>query len=132
MISTLLLLSSLAPAYAFETVGFVKEDNQRDTISLLFSCFLTIGLCVYTAIHFNIPPKNEPSHVTVLKQLKWCITGILSPEAIVYTAYRQIGAATSLRKNIEAMRNGSKDFRLFGESQVRFLRVDLCKLGANN
>jgi hypothetical protein len=42
-----------------DTVGFVAEDNQRDTISLLISCFATLALCVYSAVHLNVPRNAE-------------------------------------------------------------------------
>jgi len=42
-----------------DTVGFVKEDNQRDTIFLFLSCFTTPRLCVYSAAHLNVLRKGE-------------------------------------------------------------------------
>jgi hypothetical protein len=63
-----------------DTVGFVKEDNQRDTISLLISCFATLFLCVYSAVHLNVPRKAERNYRTLLRELQWCVLGLFAPE----------------------------------------------------
>jgi hypothetical protein len=89
------------------TVGFIKEDNQRDTISLLISCFATLGLCVYSAVHLNVPRKAERSYWTLLKEFRWCIIGLFAPELILYTAWRQLASARQLRFEIgQASKNG--------------------------
>lgn len=88
-----------------DTVGFVKEDNQRDTISLLISCLATLGLCVYSAVHLNIPRKAEQNYWTLLRELKWCVIGLFAPELILYTAWRQLASAKQLCFEIEQARS---------------------------
>jgi hypothetical protein len=80
-----------------DTVGFVREDNQPDTMSLLISCLATLGLCIYSAVHLNVPRRGEPLYRTLLEELKWCIIGLFAPELILYTAWRQLAAARQLR-----------------------------------
>lgn len=82
------------------TVGFVQEDNQRDTISLLISCLATLGLCVYSAVHLNIPRKSEPAYATLFREFRWCIIGLFAPELILYTAWRQLASARELRSEV--------------------------------
>lgn len=84
-----------------DIVGFVQEDNERDTISLLISCFATLGLCVYSAVHLNIPRKGEGNYRVLLKELQWCILGLFAPELILYTAWRQLASARQLCLEIE-------------------------------
>jgi hypothetical protein len=95
-----------------ETVGFVKEDNQRDTISLLISCFATLGLCVYSAVHLNVPRKADRSYWTLYKELQWCVMGLFAPELIIYTAWRQLASARQLRDQVEQARSSSFDERV--------------------
>jgi hypothetical protein len=78
------------------TVGFVQGDNQRDTISLLISCLATLGLCVYTAVHLNVPTKGERHFQTLVREFKWCIIGLFAPELVLYTAWRQYASAKQL------------------------------------
>ncbi|EUC31238.1 hypothetical protein COCCADRAFT_38653 [Bipolaris zeicola 26-R-13] len=79
-----------------DTVGFVQEDNERDTISLLISCFATLGLCVYSAVHLNIPRKGESNYRVLLRELQWCVLGLFAPELILYTAWRKLASARQL------------------------------------
>jgi hypothetical protein len=88
-----------------DTVGFVKEDNQRDTISLLISCFATLFLCVYSAVHLNVPRKAERNYRTLLRELQWCVLGLFAPELILYTAWRQLASARQLRLEVEQLRS---------------------------
>ncbi|EMD85201.1 hypothetical protein COCC4DRAFT_66490 [Bipolaris maydis ATCC 48331] len=84
-----------------DVVGFVQEDNERDTISLLISCFATLGLCVYSAVHLNVPHKGEGNYRVLSKELQWCVLGLFAPELILYTAWRQLASARQLCFEIE-------------------------------
>jgi hypothetical protein len=84
-----------------DTVGFVKEENQRDTISLLISCFATLFLCVYSAVHLNVPRKAERNYRKLLRELQWCVLGLFAPELKLYTAWRQLASARQLRLEVE-------------------------------
>ena len=82
------------------TVGFIQGDNQRDTISLLISCLVTLGLCVYSAVHLNVPAKGERHFQTLGRELKWCIIGLFAPELVLYTAWRQFASAKELCEEV--------------------------------
>jgi hypothetical protein len=92
-----------------ETIGFVREDNQRDTISLLLSCFATLGLCVYSAVHLNVPRKGDGNIRVLIREVKWCIIGLFAPELILYTAWRQLASARQLRYEINSLRQTGLD-----------------------
>lgn len=118
MISFGLLLLQLYPSFVFglnkaditDTVGFVREDNQRDTLSLLLSCFATLGLCIYSAVHLNIPRKGESNYRILCREFKWCVIGLFAPELILYTAWRQLASARELCCNInQVLSGGSSD-----------------------
>jgi hypothetical protein len=98
-------VDATGPAKDESTVGFVQGDNQRDTISLLISCLVTLGLCVYTAVHLNVPAKGE-SHFQILeRELKWCIIGLFAPELVLYTAWRQFALAKQLCEEVSRANN---------------------------
>ncbi|QDS70094.1 hypothetical protein FKW77_005027 [Venturia effusa] len=84
-------------------VGFVPQNGDRDTLSLLFSCLLTLGLCVYSAVHLNIPPKNESVWRMRCRELQWCIIGLFGPELVVYAAWRQWSSARELKRQVNGM-----------------------------
>lgn len=100
------------------TVGFVQEDNKRDTVSLLISCFATLGLCVYSAVHLNVPRKGERSYQVLLRELKWCIIGLFAPELILYTAWRQLASAKQLCCEIGQARSKCVEKREESEAKV--------------
>lgn len=89
-------------------VGFVAQDANRDTTSLLISCILTLILCVYTAVHLNIPPKGENPWYTFAREVWWCLVGLYGPELIVFTSWRQWSSAKALSANIEETLNETK------------------------
>lgn len=91
-----------------ETIGFVEEDNQRDTISLLISCFATLGLCVYSAVHLNVPHKTDGMIRITIREFKWCVIGLFAPELILYTAWRQLASARQLKDEVEHANNSSR------------------------
>ena len=71
------------------TVGWVQDPNGRGTSGLILSCVLTLGLCVWSAMHLNIPPKGETQFQYWARSIKWVILGVLIPELVVLSAWRQ-------------------------------------------
>lgn len=86
-------------------VGFVSEPAGRGTLSLLFSCLFTLTLCVWSSVHLNLPKPNEGSLEYTWRYIKWSLLGIVGPELVMWTAWRQFISARSLASKIR----GQKD-----------------------
>ncbi|KAF7954809.1 uncharacterized protein EAE97_000068 [Botrytis byssoidea] len=83
------------------TTGWVSDPNGRVTFSLVVSCLLTLSLCVWSAMHLNIP---RPYHLTIqefIRGIKWGVVGIFTPELVVFAAWRQYNSATALKALVQ-------------------------------
>ena len=89
---------------------WVPDPDNRGTWSLLYSCVFTLVLCVWTAIHLNVPSYHE-SHISQwLRKLKWVLLAIIAPELGVYTAFEQYFQAKELIGQLAkiSVKNGSQ------------------------
>ena len=68
---------------------WVADPSGRGTWGILSSCVFTLVLCVYTAIHLNIPAKNDSKYTFWLRKIKWVFIAIFGPEVVVLTALDQ-------------------------------------------
>ena len=75
---------------------WVPDPDTRGTWSLLYSCVFTLVLCVWTAIHLNVPSYRESKISQWLRKLKWVLLAIIAPELGVYTACEQYFQARKL------------------------------------
>jgi hypothetical protein len=63
------------------------EPQFRGTFGILSSCLITISLCVWTALHLNIPEYDKhkkkvwPSR-TSWRKTGWLILGLFAPEMV--------------------------------------------------
>jgi len=57
-------------------------------------------LCVYTALHLNIPPGNSSTISLALRKTKWILVGVFAPEIIVYVAWGQKRRVSRLSKDL--------------------------------
>ncbi|KUJ21576.1 uncharacterized protein LY89DRAFT_714670 [Mollisia scopiformis] len=80
--------------------SWVPDPAGRGTWSLLYSCLFTLLLCVYTAIHLNVPPPNDTRVKFWLRKTKWVGIAIFAPELVVYTAFEQWLLAKRFLKDI--------------------------------
>lgn len=64
------------------TVGWVSDPNTRGTLNLMFSCILTLGLCVWSAMHLNIPADDESEIQQWISGIKWGLFGVFAPELV--------------------------------------------------
>jgi hypothetical protein len=88
-----------------DIVGWVSDPNGRGTSSLILSCLLTLGLCVWSALHLNIPAKSEGQREYWLRRAKWFLCGVLIPEIVVLLAWRQRTSAGRLTNEVNKIFN---------------------------
>lgn len=88
-------------------VGYVSDPNGRGTSSLVISCLLTLVLCVWSALHLNVPMQAETRIHCLVINLRWILTGIYAPELVVFTAWRQWSSAKILGRLVKEQRRGT-------------------------
>ena len=96
------------PPVQNNTAVWISEPNARGSWSILTSSLITIGLCAWTALHLNIPEQG--SKIQWLRKTKWFILGLVAPETVAYTAWRQRSEAARLAGDVGPMmtRSGVK------------------------
>jgi hypothetical protein len=72
------------------------EPSTRGTWNILSTCLITLGLCLWTALHLNIPQHKEGVWRPKMRKTCWLLLGLLAPEMIAYTAWYQRRAAHKL------------------------------------
>jgi hypothetical protein len=82
------LKTILAPA-------FVDSSEFRGTLTILWSCIVTLIACIYTALHLNVPGDTGKFHALATKG-KWVLIGLLAPEVVLYLACSQFIEARRL------------------------------------
>lgn len=82
-------------------VGYQSDPNGRGTPGLIISCLLTLILCVWSALHLNVPRQGRNNRESLLLNISWVTAGIYAPELVVFTAWRQWSSARLLSKTIK-------------------------------
>ncbi|KAI5797792.1 hypothetical protein EDC01DRAFT_39180 [Geopyxis carbonaria] len=78
--------TEMAPAW-------VAGPRTRGTFEILSSCIFTLALCVYTAIHLNVPPQGESIYRNYVRITKWVLIALVAPEIVLYAAVLQFRLA---------------------------------------
>ena len=79
-------MSNLIFGNGSDTVHWQPNPNIRGTADILTSCLTTLLLCVWTAVHLNVPEPGRPvKHF--FRKVGWLILALLAPELVVYTAW---------------------------------------------
>ncbi|KAF2868675.1 hypothetical protein BDV95DRAFT_630407 [Massariosphaeria phaeospora] len=82
------------------TTAWFSAPNFRSTWDLLVSCVLTLTICVWSALHLNVPGENSTLTQRNLRRMRWIFLGIFAPELVVSTAFAQYLTAKWLRREI--------------------------------
>lgn len=100
---------------------WVPDPDNRGTWSLLYSCVFTLVLCVWTAIHLNVPSYHESHRSQWLRKLKWVLLAIIAPELGVYTACEQYFQAKKLIGQLAeiSIESGSQSSYRTDQSETR-------------
>lgn len=91
--------ASATPGYE---VAWYSAPNFRGTWDLVVSCVLTLVICVWSALHLNIPVETSRLRERNVRRLRWVLLGIFAPEVVVSTAFAQFLTARWLRNEIRA------------------------------
>ena len=108
-----------------ETVGWQSDPNGRGTFSLVSSCVLTLTICVYSAMHLNVPPRNECILQFWLRNIRWGLLGIFGPELVVFIAWKQYHSAKSLVRRAQEGFRGQENRRWRGRNEKHSDEVTL-------
>ena len=93
--------TSLHVDQATQYVQYVGDPNGRGTFSLIISCVLTLTLCVWSALHLNVPSNSQTTLASLMTQCRWIVTGVYAPELVVFTAWRQWSSAKLLSNLVD-------------------------------
>lgn len=80
-------------------VGFTKDDQtHRGTVGLLWQCLSTIFLCLYVALHFDIPVRPLDFWATMFRKCFFVLIMAIAPELLPSNAFNEWARARTIRK----------------------------------
>ncbi|KAI5456518.1 hypothetical protein BGZ63DRAFT_428640 [Mariannaea sp. PMI_226] len=100
-----LLLNNTGNLTAFRTIPapvWVPSSELRGTLTILWSCFLTLTACIFTALHLNVP-ANTKKLPMLREKLKWVVIGLIAPEVVLYLASSQFMDARRLARELNTL-----------------------------
>ena len=65
------------------TASWRPEPDFRGTYNILSSCLVTMCLCVWTAVHLNIP-EHKKAYMQKWRKLGWLTMGLFAPEVVYH------------------------------------------------
>lgn len=86
-----------------------SEPGTRGTFALLSSCLSTLFLCVWTAVHLNLP-QYKRKHLQKWRKLQWLLIAAFAPEIVAWNAWeqrRQVKALTQAMHNLHRAHHNS-------------------------
>lgn len=81
--------------------GWVTGPDTRGTIDIIWSSFLTIFFCTWTAVCLNIPHPSSSKLDVLCNKVNWMLWAIIGPELVLSVA---IGQYASARRSVKRFR----------------------------
>lgn len=82
---------------------FVSTPDGRGTWDLLYSSILTLILCVYTALHPNLPAPTASRWTTLRLRARSVTLAIFAPEINILIAFKQYRRANMLTSQLQKL-----------------------------
>ncbi|KAI1192934.1 hypothetical protein F5X97DRAFT_315863 [Nemania serpens] len=70
------------PNMSNSTIGWQASPTERGTLTLVYSCVITIFTCTWTVLHLNVPGLDDELWEIAIRKAKWMAINILIPEFI--------------------------------------------------
>ena len=84
--------------------SWVLEPDGRGSWSILYSCTFTLALCVWTAIHPNLPRLGMTKLAEFALRSRWVFLSIFAPEIGVLTAFKQYRMSKTLTSELSRLK----------------------------
>lgn len=81
--------------------GWYQPPNERGTWDIIVSCVLTLTICIWSALHLNVPTQDSKLKDRNIRRARWIVLGLFAPELVVSTAFAQFLTARWLYKEIK-------------------------------
>jgi hypothetical protein len=101
------------------TVSWVANPSGRGTVSLVLSCVLTLGLCVWSAMHLNIAAPIATERQIWWRNVRWTFMGVFGPELAMYVAWRQWSSSKALSAKVQECASATSKLEGASEKSVR-------------
>lgn len=62
--------------------GWQPEPGSRGTWSIIASCLTTISLCIWSALHLNMPTWIDSVWRIAWRKFVWLLCGLFAPELV--------------------------------------------------
>jgi len=74
-------------------VGWMSSPPERGTMDILWTCCLSLSICLYTLLHLNVPAPSEGLWTLFLRKMKWFLCGYVVPIIPMLFVFAQWSAA---------------------------------------
>ncbi|KAH6612889.1 hypothetical protein B0J18DRAFT_494695 [Chaetomium sp. MPI-SDFR-AT-0129] len=91
----------LEPGNPEPTYAYVPNPTGRGTIGVLYTCLLTLGLCLWTALYPDVAFCRGSWMYGPTYKVAWMVCAIIFPEFVVCCAASQFFQARALHKDWE-------------------------------
>lgn len=95
--------SSHVPSGSHDLVGWIPESPGRGTLTLLWTCLLTISLCTWVVIHPRIDKRQK---FRLLNKMALCLKTFIAPEFIAVEGAQEWTQARRVVKSCASITNG--------------------------
>jgi hypothetical protein len=116
------MISPFGNATVLPDSAWHSEPTHRGTFSILSSCLITMALCIWTAVHLNLPKHKKESR-QVYRKIIWLALGLFAPEVVVWNAWRQRKKMKRLSGDMRRMAYTAEETKIWKTVQDWFKRA---------
>jgi hypothetical protein len=81
-------------------VSWAAEPEGRGTVGLLWSCFATVFLSTWNALHPNLPGLRESNCAILRRRVAYVMGCLVAPEIYAFSALAEVVSATRLKARV--------------------------------
>ena len=79
---------------------WLGEPRQRGTLGIFSLCFSTSIICIWSALHFNVPIKRYSNTRRFFYHVSWMFMALFVPELLLFLATNERINASILLKEV--------------------------------
>ena len=98
---------------SYPRIRWKAEPNQRGTSAIASLCASTLIICIWSAVHYNIPIRRYTDTRRFFLQASWMLIALLGPEVLLFLAINESITAHNLLEEVRKVHPDLAEPRMF-------------------
>lgn len=103
-------------SHSDQRIGFQPGATHRGTLNIIWACCSTMFICVYVAMHTDVPSAHHGFWRRMLQKTGWMLVGLAAPEVVMGWSVLEFVQCVTLKNELQSVADFNRRSKISSET----------------